>query len=94
MTNQSAKNFYRAVRLFAERTKRWQMANVYEVKPDERFDITLVAERVYGDRNETLAVMAAAGMDSVNQPLSQKTLVLPTSSQLAAIKRNTGFVSG
>jgi hypothetical protein len=48
---------------------------------------------VYGRRDEYLAVMAAAGIDNVDQPLKQKRLVLPTESQLYAIKRQTGFES-
>jgi hypothetical protein len=93
INSQSAKNFYREIREFAERTKGWQTAIFYEVKPDERWDLTLVSERVYGNRHEFLAVMAAAGMDTVDQPLSQKRLTLPTLSQLYTIKRRTGFES-
>lgn len=89
----AAKSFYREVRTFAERTQPWQSAIFYEVKPDERLDVTLVSQRVYGRRDEFLAVMAAAGLDTVEQPLTQRQLVLPTESQLFEIKRRTGFES-
>jgi len=91
--SQAAKDFYREVRRFSERTKLWEKAIFHEVTPDEMRDFTLVSARVYGRRDEYLAVMAAAGIDTVDQPLPQKTLVLPTDSQLSVIKRLTGFES-
>jgi hypothetical protein len=90
---QAARRFYGEVRKFAERTKPWQLAIFYETNPDEIWDLTLVSQRVYGRRDEYLAVMAAAGIDSVDQPLKQKRLVLPTEQQLNLIKRKTGFES-
>lgn len=89
----AAKNFYKEVRNFAEKTKPWQQAIFYEVKPDEVYDLTLVSKRVYGRRDEYLAVMAAAGLDMVDQPLTQRRITLPTEAQLYAIKRRTGFES-
>lgn len=91
--SQAAKDFYREVRLFSERTKGWQVAIFHEVLPDEAWDATLVSRRVYGRRDEFLAVMAAAGIDGVDQPLPMRTLVLPTEAQLYVIKRKTGFES-
>jgi hypothetical protein len=90
---QAARRFYGEVRKFAERTKPWKPAIFYETHPDEIWDLTLVSQRVYGRRDEYLAVMAAAGIDSVDQPLKQKRLVLPTEQQLNLIKRRTGFES-
>jgi hypothetical protein len=91
----AAKSFYRAIREFSEEhgKKPWLLCLVYETKPDEAWDITLVSRRVYGRRDEFLAVMAAASLDSVHQPLAQKKLFLPTEDQLMAIKRRTGFES-
>ena len=90
----AAKSFYREVRKFAESTKPWDATAIfYETKPDEAFDLTLVSQRVYGRRDEFLAVMAAAGLDTVDQPLPQKRIVLPNEGQLYAIKRRTGFES-
>lgn len=65
----------------------------YETQPDERWDVSKVSQRVYGRRDEVLCVMAAAGLDTVGQPMPQKRLTLPTESQLYAIKRSTGFES-
>jgi hypothetical protein len=89
----AAKNFYKEIRRFSENTKIWEQSIVYETKPDERFDLTLVSQRVYGRRDEYLAVMAAAGLDMVDQELTQRRLILPTEGQLYAIKRRTGFES-
>ena len=93
LDTQAAKNFYRQVREFAERTKPWEKAKFYEVKPDERWNPLLVSYRVYGRWDEYLVVMAAAGLHSVDQPLEQKTIVLPTEEQLYQIKRNCNFES-
>lgn len=89
----AAKNFYKEIRRFAERTKPWHIHISYETKPDEAFDLTLVSQRVYGRRDEYLTIMAAAGLDMVDQALPQKRLTLPTEAQLYAIKRRTGFES-
>ena len=90
----AAKSFYREVRKFAESVKPWDTTAIYyETKPDEAFDLTLVSQRVYGRRDEYLTVMAAAGLDSIDQPLSQKRIVLPNEGQLIAIKRRVGFES-
>ena len=90
----AAKSFYREVRKFAESVKSWDATAVwYETKPDEAHDLTLVSQRVYGRRDEYLTVMAAAGLDSIDQPLPQKRIVLPNEGQLIAIKRRVGFES-
>ncbi|SFK63409.1 hypothetical protein SAMN05216302_101116 [Nitrosomonas aestuarii] len=89
----AASSFYKEIRRISERTKPWEPAITYETKPDEVYDLTLVSQRVYGRRDEYLAVMAAAGLDMVDQPLTQRRLVLPTEGQLYAIKRRTGFES-
>jgi len=93
INTQAASNFYNEVRLFSEKTKDWESAIFYETKPDEVLDLTLVSQRVYGRRDEYLAIMAAAGIDSIDQKLTPKRLVLPTDNQLYVIKRKTGFES-
>ena len=90
----AAKAFYREVRKFAESTKPWDTGAVfYETKPDEMYDLSLVSQRAYGRRDESMAVMAAAGLDMMDQPLLQKRIVLPSEGQLISIKRRTGFES-
>lgn len=91
--SQAARVFWRKVRAFSQSAKPWQSAIYYDTRPDERWDITLVSQRVYGRTDEFLAVMAAAGMDTIDQPLEQKRLVLPTDSQLRQLKREAGFES-
>lgn len=86
--------FFREVRRFSEAANPWDTNAVfYETKPDEMWDVTLVSKRVYGRRDEFLAVMAAAGLDSLDQPLPQKRIVLPSANELTRIKRRTGFES-
>lgn len=90
----AAKSFYRAVRSFALKAKSWESdAIYYDTQPDEVWDVTLVSSRVYGRRDEYLAVMAAAGLDTVDQPLTQRRLVLPSAGKLYALKRKAGFES-
>lgn len=91
--SQAAKDFYKAVRTFSERTKLWQSAIFHEVLLDEVWDATLISQRVYGTRDEFLTVMAAAGCDTVDMPIPQKQLTLPTQAQLYTMKRKAGFES-
>ncbi|APQ14627.1 hypothetical protein BJP27_24585 (plasmid) [Pseudomonas oryzihabitans] len=85
--------FYRAVRQFAANRQPWQEAVRYDTLPDEEWDLTLVSQRIYGNRNESLAVQAAAGLDHPNDQLTQRRLVLPTPAQLEALKQQTGYSS-
>ncbi|MEM4986249.1 hypothetical protein V8G57_02495 [Collimonas sp. H4R21] len=83
--------FYRQVRDFVAKTPVWGMAIRYQTKPDERFDMTLISRRIYGRPDEFLVVMAAAGLDSVEQELPEQLLVLPTESQLLTLKTAARF---
>lgn len=85
--------FYVAVRNFALRTRPYERAIRYHTTPDERRDLTLVSMRVYGRRDETVAIMAAAGLDSLEEPLPEQLLTLPDEAQLLDIKKRTGFES-
>jgi len=89
----AANRFYRAVRDFALRTKMWEQAIWHEVTPDEVMDPTLISQRVYGRRDEYLAVMAAAGISSPDVGIPMVRLTLPTEGQLMQIKRMAGFES-
>ena len=59
----------------------------YEIGTDEVNDPTLVAYRVYGNRDDYDAVMVCAGTNSIFEPLPQREIILPTSMQLIALKR-------
>lgn len=83
--------FVQLVRDFATNTKNWETAIRYETKPDERHDLTLVSNRVYGTRDEFLAIFAAAGLSSVDQPLYEQKLTLPNAIQLRALKEQAGY---
>lgn len=90
----AAKSFYREVRKFAESAKPWDTRAIwYETKPDEMYDLTLVSQRVYGRRDEVLAVMAAAALDTPYQPLPQKRIALPMDGLLISFKQSAGFES-
>ncbi|MGI9213557.1 MAG: hypothetical protein ACR2HF_13880 [Methylococcaceae bacterium] len=89
----AAKAFMRLVRDFSIRTKTWEPAIFYNSLPDERWDLSLVSARCYGNRDEFLAVLAASGISRFDEPLTERRLVLPTASQLADFKRQAGFES-
>lgn len=83
--------YFQAIRQFATTTRNWQPAIRYQTLPDERYDLYLVAFRVYGDDSEALTIQAAAGLDNVEQPLNEQVLILPTYDQLQLIKQATGY---
>ena len=83
---------HKRIRQFALETPSWATAIRYHTKPDERFDLTLIARRVYGLPDEWPVIMAAAGLQSVDEPLNEQLLVLPTLEQLQRLKRNTGVI--
>ena len=65
----------------------------YDTGPDEVLDLIKVSLRVYGRPDEHLCVMAAAGMDTVDEPLGQRRIALPTEAQLRSLKQVAGFES-
>ena len=93
MTPAAIAAFVKAVRAFSLKTPDWAEAIRYFTKPDERADITLIAERVYGNRAEYMAIFAASGLDTLEQLIPEQQLVLPTSGQLMLIKRQTGYLT-
>lgn len=92
MASQQARNrLFVMVRDFAVQTPAWGQAERYQTRPDERFDLTLASQRVYGRRTEALVIQAAAGLDSPELELSERLLVLPTEAQLRAMKHLAGY---
>lgn len=91
--SQAARVFWRLVRDFSEARQPWDSAINYDIKPDERWDATLISQRVYGRRSEYLAVMAVTGVSSADEPLEQRRIVLPTESQLRQLKFKAGYES-
>lgn len=86
---------YREVRNFALTSPPFLTNRItYQTLPDERFDVTLVSQRVYGNREEGIVIMAAAGLDSSSQELTERVLVLPDAATLLSIKQSVGFASG
>ena len=83
---------YALIRSLTLETPSWATAIRYHTKPDERFDLTLIARRVYGLPDEWPVIMAAAGLQSVDEPLNEQLLILPTLEQLQRLKRNTGVI--
>lgn len=91
ISDQARNRLFVLVRDFAVRTLDWAEAVRYQTMPDERFDLTLVSQRVYGRRTESLVVQAAAGLDSPELELSERRLVLPNEAQLRQMKQQAGY---
>lgn len=89
----NVRGFYKLVRQFVLSVKPWDHEGVirYHSKPDERYNLPLVSYRVYGNYEEFIAVMASAGLDSVENRLDEQMLVLPSLAQLHALKSRSGF---
>lgn len=90
---QAARVFYRLVRDFVNSIKPWDVVTYYDTGPDEVLDLIKVSLRVYGRPDEHLCVMAAAGMDTVDESLGQRRIALPTEAQLRSLKQVAGFES-
>ena len=88
----SEARLYALIRSLAQTTPSWATAIRYHTKPDEKHDLTLIARRVYGLPNEWPVIMAAAGLQSVDEPLNEQLLVLPTLAQLQTLKRELGVI--
>lgn len=91
VADQAANRLFQMVRDFALQTPAWGDAVRYFTRPDERLDLTLVSQRVYGTRTESLVIQAAAGLDSPEYELTEQLLVLPTVERLRAMRRDAGF---
>lgn len=83
---------HKRLRQFAQTTPLGATAIRYHTKPDERYDLTLIARRVYGLPEEWPVIMASAGLQSVDEPLNEQLLVLPTLAQLQTLKRELGVI--
>ena len=83
------RQLYAAIRDLVVQAKPWQSGFVkYTVSDDEKFDLGRVASRVYGRHDLFFVVQAAAGLDSVENPLEVgSTLVLPSLEVVRALYR-------
>jgi hypothetical protein len=87
----NVRRFYKLIRDFVLKAKPWTDAIRYHSQPDERWDMTLVSRRVYGNPMEFMTVLAAANLDSVEQILPEQLLTLPTATVLYSLKKMAGF---
>lgn len=90
-SDQATNRLYQMVRDFALQTPAWGDAIRYHTQPDERLDLTLASFRVYGTDREWMVIQAAAGLDSVEAPLFEQLLTLPTVPRLRDMRREAGF---
>ncbi|MEY2875814.1 MAG: hypothetical protein RLZZ373_3185 [Pseudomonadota bacterium] len=93
MTTESHSGLFLAIRRFADSTPPWGAAIRYRTTPGDRLDLMGVSGRVYGTPGEWMAIQAAAGLDSPELPLPEMELILPTPTQLAAMKAAAGYTT-
>jgi hypothetical protein len=84
-------NLYRMVRQFALQTPDYADAIRYFTKPDERLMLPLASWRIYKNWDEALTIQAAAGLDSPEDEMTERLLVLPPATLLAQMKQTAGF---
>ncbi len=86
--------FYLEVRKFAltepSYSSRRQVVRSF---PSERYHLHMLALRVYGDPNEILTIRAAAGLSTVDSPLPEQDIVLPTKEHLIYLKQKAGITT-
>lgn len=94
------KNIYlNAVRTHVDllvRRARTDKLIVWDIGHDEEHDPTLIAHRVYGNRDDADVVMLCAGTNRIGEALPRRTIFLPAPASLAALKRehlNNGALS-
>jgi hypothetical protein len=90
-TSQARNRLFALVRTFSQATPDWAPAIRYEIKRDEVNDIFLASERVYGTPDDWAVIQAAAGLDSPEYPLGERTIVLPTKAKLRDMKKQAGY---
>lgn len=86
--------FYRTVRQFALTAPVWASDAIrFQTTVAHRWDVTLVSQAVYGNRDEFVAVMAAAGLNRFDDQLIEQVLVLPSPQRLQVIKQQCNYDS-
>jgi len=89
----AAMRYYQSV--FNLRLKQKPAADIifYQTLSDEKWELTLPSLRVYGNRDEFLTIQAAANLSSLDEPLLEQILILPTADLMLKLKRKAGFES-
>lgn len=84
--------FYREVRKFATTEPSYsENCQVIRTLPTDRYNLSAVARRAFGDATETRVILAAAGLPNVDAPLIEQDLVLPTIAYLRYLKDKCGI---
>lgn len=84
-------HYYNAIRYALAKAKKAGQVQIYEIGLDEQFDPSLVAYRVYKNRDDAEVIMVSVGNNAIWQalPLGQAQFLYP--SQLRAIKNEYLF---
>lgn len=86
--------FYRELRRFATTEPSYSPnCQVIRTVPTDRYNLSAVARRAFGDATETRVILAAAGLSNVDAPLKEQDLVLPTVAYLRYLKEKCGITT-
>lgn len=80
-------HYYNAIRDALAKAKRAGQAQIYEIGFDEQFDPSLVAYRIYKNRDDADVIIVSVGNDAIWQalPIGQAQFLYPR--QLMEIKK-------
>lgn len=85
------KNIYlNAVRTHVDllvRRSRTDKLIVWDIGTDEVHDPTLIAHRIYGNRDDADVIMICAGTNRIGESLQRRTIFLPAPASLTSLKR-------
>ena len=94
-------SYHNAIRAHIDllvRRGRTDQVIVWRVGSDEIHDPTLIAHRVYGNRDFADIIMLCAGTNRISEPLPEKNMYLPLPRDLVQIRKrhaiNQGVASG
>ena len=94
-------SYHNAIRAHVDllvRRERIDKLVVWLVGSDEKYDPTLIAHRVYGNRDFADIIMLCAGTNRISDPLPEKNIYLPLPRDLVQIRKrhaiNQGVASG
>lgn len=86
--------FYRELRRFANTEPPYSSnCQVIRTVPTDRYNLSAVALRAFKDPTETRVILAAAGLSTVDSPLKEQDLTLPTVEYLRYLKERCGITT-
>jgi hypothetical protein len=90
----SRTRLFALVRDFSQTAQSWEPAIRMFTRQDEVYSLLRASQRAYGRPEEWMVIQAAAGLDSPEDPMTERELILPTVEKLRQFKRQAGYDDG